>query len=116
MKQRFLLTSILATALFVSCDKNNDELAENIPAENIVRITSGGFSPSRLEVPINSTVTWKDEDQGSHTVTGDAGKFDSGVMLPNATYNYEFNTAGEYPYHCSNHAGETGIIVVNAIR
>ena len=116
MKQRFLLTGILATALLVSCDKNNNELVENTPVENVVRITSAGFTPSRLEVGITSTVTWKDEDQGSHTVTANEDKFNSGTMLPNASYNYTFNTAGEYPYHCSNHPSETGMIVVKATR
>lgn len=74
------------------------------------------FRPESLAVPVGTTVTWKQQDAGTHTVTsgtvtqgpGDVttapdGKFDSGNLATDATFQFTFDTAGTFPYFCQIH-------------
>jgi plastocyanin len=44
----------------------------------------------------------------SHTVTADDGSFDSGTLSSGKSFSYTFNTAGDFPYHCTFHGGPGG--------
>jgi plastocyanin len=61
------------------------------------------FAPGREVVLIGDTVTWRNADSSSHTVTADDGAFDSGSFGPGATFSRSFQAAGVYKYHCSIH-------------
>ena len=67
-------------------------------------------------MPAGTTVTWKQTDAGTHTVTsgtvtqgaGDVttapdGKFDSGNIATGATFEFTFDEAGTFPYFCAVH-------------
>ncbi len=74
------------------------------------------FSPQFDTVAVGSTVTWTNKDAATHTVTSDAGTFDSGDLMGGQTFSRTFNAAGAYPYHCKYHGsagfGMYGVIVV----
>lgn len=72
-------------------------------SSNTVTIIDFAFQPSTLTVPIGTTVTWTNDGTSAHTVTSDTNVFDSGQMQAGATFNYKFQVAGDWPYHCSNH-------------
>ncbi len=38
--------------------------------------------------------------------------FDSGIMVPGATFDFTFTEAGEYPYFCILHPNVVGIVIV----
>jgi len=38
--------------------------------------------------------------------------FDSGNLTQNQSYTYQFNTSGNYSYHCHLHSSVTGTIIV----
>ena len=61
------------------------------------------FAPGREVVLIGDTVSWRNADSSSHTVTADDGAFDSGSFGPGATFSRSFQAAGIYKYHCSIH-------------
>jgi plastocyanin len=75
------------------------------------------YKPDRLEVGRGSTVRWKHEDAGIHTVTsgtvqkqasGDVetdpdGTFDSGRLEQGEEFAYGFDEAGSYRYFCRIH-------------
>ena len=44
----------------------------------------------------------------------DAGSvFDSGIMSPDATFDFVFDTAGTYDYHCTMHPQMVGTVNVS---
>jgi plastocyanin len=78
---------------------------------DIVNDTS--FAPSRTEVSMGTTVTWTNDSQVAHTVTGDDLSFeDSGIIDPGQTFSYTFTKPGTYTYHCSPHPYMTGVVIV----
>lgn len=68
------------------------------------------YSPQNVTVIINqnNTIEWTNNDTAPHTVTsrpGDPVSFNSGTMLPGATFIYTFTTPGVYNYYCTFHSG-----------
>jgi plastocyanin len=71
------------------------------------------FVPKFISIPIQSIVTWTNEDSIQHTVTFDEeGLFDSGALSPGDTIDNAFDTPGEYGYHCAIHPFMTGRVIV----
>lgn len=58
-------------------------------------------------------MVFKNNDQMTHTVTSDAGKFDGSVSTGQTFTLDTSNLApGNYPYHCKPHPFMTGTIIV----
>ena len=71
------------------------------------------FQPYSLEVPPGATVTWVNNSDVAHTVTGDDLAFDdSGLIEPGDSFRQTFDEPGTYRYHCGPHPEMTGVIVV----
>jgi plastocyanin len=83
------------------------------PGANEVWIQGMAFNPSPLNVTANTTVTWTNKDPITHTVTSDAGLFDSGYISSGGTYSYTFAAAGTFTYHCKIHTTMTGSVIAN---
>lgn len=85
----------------------------SVPTDNLVY-----FSPSKLSVQPGTTVVWTNDDTAAHTVTtgtpedGPSGLFDSGLFAPGKTFEYQFNTVGEYNYFCMVHPWMTGKVTI----
>jgi len=79
---------------------------------NTVTLQNMAFNPSTLNVQVGATVTWVNKDSATHNVVSDSGVFDSGNLANGQSYNYTFNQAGSFPYHCSIHPSMKGTIVV----
>jgi plastocyanin len=88
-------------------------------------LTDTAYYPNPVEVNVDQTVLWTNEDFSFHTVTsGDVSDtnsvrlFDSGLAGPGAlsstgkTFEYTFKSAGEYPYYCTLHPGMVGKVIV----
>jgi plastocyanin len=73
------------------------------------------FNPSTISVTAGTTITWTNKDAIGHTVTSDAGLFDSGVVAASGTYQYTFSTAGTYAYHCKIHPGMTASVTATSV-
>jgi len=74
--------------------------------------TPDPYEPKALTVRAGTTVTWFNGDTMIHTVTSDAGLFDSGTVAPGLFYERTFDTPGTYAYHCTPHPTMTGTIIV----
>jgi plastocyanin len=61
------------------------------------------YGQEALEVSAGTTVRWVNRDQVQHTVTSDDGRFGSGLMDPDGSWSYTFESPGQYPYHCIPH-------------
>jgi plastocyanin len=82
------------------------------PTAVAAKIVDFGFTPAVLTVTVGTTVTWSNTGQVAHTVTANAGAFDSGTLPPGATFSFRFTKAGTFAYHCAIHPFMTGTVVV----
>lgn len=82
------------------------------------------WEPSTMTVPVGATVIWTNKDAAGHTVTsGMPGDADSGSLFdstkdpagflikPETTWEYTFDTEGEYPYFCQVHPWMVGTVI-----
>jgi plastocyanin len=77
-----------------------------------VAIADFAFDPAETDVAAGDTITWTNNDSADHTVTFEDGSADSGPIANGATFEFTFDTAGEYAYRCDIHPSMTGTVVV----
>jgi plastocyanin len=82
-------------------------------AADAVTIRNFAFGPQVVTVTLGTTVHWTNQDSEAHTVTSDAGAFNSPVLQPGAGFSFTFTKPGTYSYHCSIHPFMTGKVVVS---
>jgi plastocyanin len=75
------------------------------------------FEPGTLEVPAGSRVTWRNEDDITHTVTSGTagspdGRFDVQLAGKGAQGSAVFPESGTYAYFCARHPSMRGAVVV----
>jgi len=70
------------------------------------------FAPRDLAVLVGTTVTWRNADTATHTVTEDEEEFDSGFVRPGGTFAVSFTEQGTFVYHCSIHRFMQGTVRV----
>lgn len=70
------------------------------------------FVPQTVTISPGETVTWTNNGQSPHTVTG--GGFNSGNLNPGQTFSHTFSSAGTFAYHCQYHQaqGMVGTVIV----
>lgn len=93
-----------------------EPVAESSKTSSPKAITVGDniFVPAELSVDGGTTIVWTNSGKLPHTVTSEAGLFDSGMLKPGESFSFTFETQGTYVYHCIYHAGQTGTIAVTA--
>ena len=82
-------------------------------AADAVTIRNFAFGPQIVTVKLGETVHWTNQDSEAHTVTSDAGAFNSPVLQPGAGFSFTFTKPGTYRYHCTIHPFMTGKVVVS---
>ena len=70
------------------------------------------FQPSRIEIPMGTTVAWTNDDAVQHTVTAIDRSFDSGNMAPGAAWPHTFTKPGTYQFFCVVHPFMKGTVIV----
>ena len=76
------------------------------------------FSPVRIEVVLGTTVTWTNQDAVPHNVTispvviSSSNNWESGLLYPGQSFSYTFTSQGTFQYHCQEHPGMTGVVIV----
>jgi plastocyanin len=117
-RSRMFMTWMLALSVVTvlnSCDKDDDDddNGPSGPPANEVWMQNTAFTPSTITVSAGTTITWRNKDNMTHTVTSDNSAFTSSGNLSNGgTHSFQFNTAGTFPYHCAPHPQMTGTVVV----
>ena len=82
------------------------------PADAAVSIVDFAFEPATLDAPAGTTVTWTNDGQAPHTVTGDFA--DSSILEPGQTFSHAFAEGGEFSYTCTIHPDMVGDVRVSA--
>ena len=80
--------------------------------------TNECYLPYQSEIYSGESIVWVNADSAAHTVTSGLpalhdGLFDSGMIMPNQTWEYVFTDSGEYDYHCMLHPWMIGKVIVS---
>ena len=79
---------------------------------NEVWLPGRNFVPSKMTVPVGTTVIWINKDNEEvHTVTSDTGLF-NGPIWPGSSFNWTFTERGTFPYYCEPHPEMAGMVFV----
>jgi plastocyanin len=86
--------------------------------QNLISIVSGAsamgdkaFVPNPINIRAGDKVIWKNTDVETHTVT--SSEFDSGLLDPDQSFEYQFEKTGHYRYTCMIHPSMNGEVVVS---
>jgi plastocyanin len=83
------------------------------PSTNVsIVISNFAFNPTSLTIKKGTKVIWTNQDNTSHTVTGDNGGPASGTLASGNSYSFTFNQTGSFSYHCSIHPFMTASVTV----
>jgi plastocyanin len=82
------------------------------PVVHTVVIEGTRFEPQVLTVRAGDTVVWINKDPFPHTVTAQAGGFDSKSIAPDKSWKYTPGKAGVFPYVCTLHPTMTATLRV----
>ncbi|SHM95053.1 cupredoxin family copper-binding protein [Mucilaginibacter sp. OK098] len=117
MKRNFVYLSLIVLAglsLIYSCSSNKAKVnpTPSTPAATVA-IQNFAFVPATVNIKVGNSITWTNMDTAPHTATDLANAFDSGSLTTGKTFNFTFNTAGTYTYHCLIHSMmKTATVVV----
>ena len=95
-----LATALTATALATACG-GAAESSEPVATTEVKMVTSYRFDPKTIEVDAGATVTWRNDDNFTHTVQVD-GQEDHKVE-PGESVSIAFDEPGSYHYVCTLH-------------
>jgi plastocyanin len=78
-----------------------------------VNLSEMCFTPTVIRIQPGQRVTWTNQDNTAHTVTGAAFQWGSTDQLAyRQTISFRFASSGVYPYFCMLHPGMVGAVVV----
>lgn len=89
-------------------------------SQNIINISSNGFSPSTVTIKVGDTVTWMNKDSAPHQVNSDVHPTHLlypplntiGLLNPGEKKSLSFPTAGTFKFHDHLNPQFTGSVVV----
>jgi plastocyanin len=82
-------------------------------ASQAVSVQFAAFAPATVDALPGDAVTWTNESRRTHTVTSPG--FDSGDLLPGASFTQAFEQTGTVAYHCVIHPGMAGEVDVRHV-
>lgn len=113
LPSRFVLTVSLGVAALLGVACKQPDITGGIrPGTVFVAVRDTVFTPDTVTIAAGFPVRWTNEGILYHTVVSDSALWASDLLGRNAWFEVTFDGAGEYPYHCSQHAGMTGTVVV----
>ena len=106
---------------------HNIETADNdlltpMGEETCLATEAGCYTPNTMTVDVGHTITMTNaDDVNIHTFTSGTvdgfipspdGSFESGVLYPGESFDYNADTVGEFPYYCIVHVWMQGVLIV----
>ncbi len=118
----FALTGVACA----SGDETASPAAEAPTGGPTITIKLIAFTPTNVQLAAGGTVTWRQDDVATHTVTSGRGeqtggtatakpdgRFDSGNITKGKNFQFSFAEPGAYPFFCAIHpATMTGVVTV----
>ncbi len=116
-----LALAVAATLLLAACGGGTSAspTATSTPTNGQVKIVENNgkyaFDPATLTVKKGTQVVWTNASDAPHTVTSNAGAFNTqNQITENQTFSFTFTTAGTFTYHCEIHTYMTATITVTS--
>jgi len=106
-----LLFVTIAAALALPAGRANDFTK---PPDGTVFVSARDsfFQPETVTVMLGKSVHWTNQGAVQHTVDSDSVLWQSGLLAPQWWFEVLFDSSGAFAYHCSQHAGMTGTVIV----
>lgn len=101
-----------ASAQAIEANSRPQSHTQPWPAYANVEITDGGFNMAAISVAVGTRIVWSNGGRMAHSVTSDAGAFDSGPIARGGSWGYTFSVSGDFPYHSSPNAAMRGLVRV----
>lgn len=105
-----LLVAVAAALAMFAC--RVEDFTRPAAGTVFVGIRDTFFTPETVTVMLHKSVRWTNEGALQHTVVADSAPWQSGLLAPTVWFEVLFDSAGGFTYHCSQHPGMTGTVVV----
>lgn len=110
----FFLALVLLVSL-AGCTANASSGAEAVETSEVDMPPSYRFAPEVIRVPAGTTVTWRNSDNFTHSVSVAEGEFPFLNLEPGQSGTITFEEPGEYDYVCTYHSQDMkGRVIVYA--
>ncbi len=107
---RLLGACAAVSALVIAC--KSDNITRIRPGTVFVAARDSFFTPDTIRVTVGLPVRWTNEGTVYHAVVSDSSLFSSSLLAPTWWFEVRFDSAGTFPYHCSQHPKMTGTVIV----
>jgi plastocyanin len=105
----------LAIVLLAGCAAQTSAAAAPVETAEVSMPPSYRFEPVAIQVPAGTTVTWRNTDNFTHSVSVVDAKLPFLNLSPGQSGTITFDQPGAYDYLCTYHAQDmTGTIIVVA--
>ena len=96
-------------------DPDDRKLSHHRRGATTITIQNFAYRPATITVKAGSTITVKNQDSATHTVTADNNAFDTGNISGGASKTMTApSTPGSFPYHCTIHPFMHGTLTVTS--
>lgn len=114
-----IIAAIIVFGIYYSISRSKLKSPEKsnitVPFTGAVsKVTMAGFafSPQVVTIKKGEAIRWTNNDSVNHIVSSDTNVFLSETLSQGSSFEFVFNSTGEFPYHCSIHPSMTGKIIV----
>jgi plastocyanin len=128
---------LITVGSLAGCSTNAESAATaptsttSVPAGPVINLSSLMFNPPTTTVKVGTTVTWRNDEPITHTVTSGRfqgvdkttglrssqdpdGRFSARLAGKGKTFSFTFTKPGNYTYYCDIHQGMNATITVVA--
>ena len=105
-----LIVATAAVTALLAC--RADDFTRPPDGTVFVSVDDSFFLPETVTVVLGKSVRWTNEGALQHTVVADSVPWQSGLLAPTWWFEVRFDSAGAFNYHCSQHTGMTGTVLV----
>lgn len=110
MKRLLAVAVFMGLAIGLACKK--DDITAVRPGTLFVAARDSFFTPDTITIGVGFPIRWTNEGNVYHTVVSDSTLWASNLIPPDFWFEVKFDSAGTFPYHCSQHSGMTGTVIV----
>ena len=103
---------VAAIAAFALAACQTDPIGAPPPGTTFVSARDSFFQAETVTVLVTRSVRWTNDGNVYHTVVSDIGLWQSNLIAPRTWFEVRFDSLGTFNYHCSQHSGMTGTVIV----